>query len=740
MISYRDVGALDDATRAEVEALLDRSRAISQLPEDRGQVAAWERLAADCDRIGFPHLTTTARLSQYHLLSSGGETSEAINAFVRLMQVIRRHSNLIDPRKTEIVLGEISMAVITALDDPTVPMQRIEKMIDLVDQEVRLQGTDRAGVHIARAALSCSRGDARGTFEWLERYRAEGSEGWQPNDPAVLQIDVPLVARFDPAGADQMLVQGARANGIDLDRPGAESVNGDSIELWVLHAFLLRRLGRHAEADRVADSLLAAQAVEALVREAPPEQLVPVLENHPEAALVVVDHVLANVLFDGTKWEVIAALARDRVRADPEGLEGRLLQRLADESAAAHDARGATGVHAGELADFWWAGLPSAGPGNGSQSIDPHSWEDPDARAELILAAGWLDRAGWVSFYDAPHALSLRYRQLLEDSMELVSAVDDAEADTLAERLRAEADRLHCAATRVNVPLFRAGCAADHGDIDGLVTGFLQAQSDFLQVYESLPDFVPQSLEALFVAAVQLTVAEPSITWQQIEELISAKQRIVAETGLTPTTSLHLAHLEVAAHRGQVDEVRRHVEVVLGAMREESQQLDGVKLLLSVVRLTAEPAPDIAEILARQAAAAGDEIQARAGTAWLCWFAHRRGEPGAAEELRRVVDSVAGDAEALGPVPGWVVLDVLAHAGGDVLPLVEALLTEAEPLSAESLGLLVSAGAVLRDQLPDDPRGREFQERAVAITRGLDERNGGTRWSRWLDERLAGVQ
>lgn len=126
-----------------------------------------------------------------------------------------------------------------------------------------------------------------------------------------MQIDVPLLARFDPAGADEVLVRAARANGLDLERVGDYSFD-DSTVLWVLHAFLLRRQGRHAEADRIADSLVAAFPAEELIKEAPPEQLVPVLENHPAAALVVVDHALKNVRFDGTRWEVIAALARDK--------------------------------------------------------------------------------------------------------------------------------------------------------------------------------------------------------------------------------------------------------------------------------------------------------------------------------------------------------------------------------------------------------------------------------------------
>lgn len=737
MISYRDVPDLDEATRSEVDDLLERSRVIAQMPPDRAQIAAWEQLAADCDRIGFPHLTTTARLSQYHLLSRGGETAEAIAAFVRLMQLVRRHSDLIDPRKTEIVLGEISMAVLDALDDPAVPLERVEKMIDLVDQEVRQQGVDRAGVHIARAALNCSRGDAGATRQWLERYRAEGSEGWRPDDPSVLQIDVPLLARFDPAAADELLMRGAYANGLDPEQPGADATDR-LIPLCVLHAFLQRRQQRHGDADRIADLLLASRPVTELMRQAPPEQLVPVLENHPGAALVVVDHALENLTFDGTKWELLAALARERMLADPDGAEGRLIRMLAEEAAAAHDARGSTDVHSRELSDFWWAGMPDAQSTAAPASIGAEQWNDPDSRADLVLAAGWLERAGWVSAFDAPYALRARYQRLLESSMELASAADAAEAAALAARLSAEGDRLHCAATHVNVPLFLAANAAERGDIEGLVTGLRRAQSRVMEVHESLPGFVSQGLEAIFMVAVQIAVAEPGISWRQIEELIDAEHRILSQTGLTSRTSLQIAGLEIAAHRGNEDEVRERAEAVLDAMRGESEQLDAVDILLTVVRLTAEAASDIAEYLASHAASAGDEIQARAAAAWLCWFAHGRGEDGAVAEMRRVIESVAGEVEALGPVPGWVVLDVLRSACGvDLVPLVDALLSEAEPLSADSLGLLESVGEVLREHSPGDRRGVEFRERVDAIVRGLDGRNGDTRWNAWLAERRA---
>jgi hypothetical protein len=203
VISYTDLPSMQGGDRAEVQSLFDRSRAISEMPADRAQIRAWDQLAADCDRIGFPHLTVTARLSQYHLLSQGGEVNEAVGAFARLMQVIRRHRDLIAPKKREIVLGEISTLAMTAVDDPAVPLDRIQKMIDLVDQEVRLQGVDRAGVHLARAVLSAARGDGPAVADALERYRAEDSDGWPPDDPAGLMMEIPLLAQVDPDAAER---------------------------------------------------------------------------------------------------------------------------------------------------------------------------------------------------------------------------------------------------------------------------------------------------------------------------------------------------------------------------------------------------------------------------------------------------------------------------------------------------------------------------------------------------------
>jgi len=742
VISYLDVVHLDEETRAEVDALLERSTAISQMPEDRDQIAAWEQLAIDCDRVGFPHLTTTARLSQYHLLSGGGDTDEAIAAFVRLMQVIRQHSDLIDPRKTEIVLGEIAMAAMTAVDDPSVPLERVEKMIELVDQEVRLQGTDRAGLHFARAVVACARGDAGETIEQLERYRAEGSEGWDPNSPGILQMDVPLVARFDPAAADEVLVRAARTVGIAVDGSGGED-GEDRATLSVLHAFLLRRQGRHDEAFRIADALLDSRSIDLLRQEAPPEQLIPVLENRPDAALAIVDHTLANVTFDGRDWEVIAALARDRVRADPGGVEGRLLRRLADEAAQRQDLRGATDVHSAELAGFWWEGLAPGQPPREEPAVD-EAWADEESRAEEIIAAGWLKRAGWISFYDAPIALSERYVGLIHRSMELVSAADAAAADALAAEVRADAERLHCAATRVNAALFRSMFAAEHDDLDGMIDGFATAQREFAAVHDRVPDFVPPALEGMFGPAMQLMVGDPAASWQRIGEIFEAQERLVRDTGLLSAVSTNVARLEIIASLGRTDEVRELAVGIVEALGAEPGRVDDVKVLLSVVRLTAELAPDIAESMAEAAASAGDAEQRRSAEVWLRWFAVRGGDAAAAgaaaEDMLRTIEELGGDVSELGIVPERVVVDLIALAAGDPLPVLEALLAEAAPLTDDDFELFVSAAALLRDRAPADPRAAQFSERASRIARDRDGRDGGDRWARRLALRLSGAR
>jgi hypothetical protein len=728
VISYSDLSSLQGADRAEIQGLFDRSRAIADMPADRAQIRAWDELAADCDRIGFPDLTVSARLSQYHLLSQGGEVAEAVGAFARLMQVIRRHRNLIRPRKREIVLGEISTLVMTAVEDPRLPLERVEKMIHLVDQEVRLQGVERAGIHLARAVLSGARGDGAAVVDALERYRAEDSEGWPPDNPAGLMMEIPLLAQVDLDAAQHRLQRAARVNGLDLEDPQNSSLDEKTTaQLLVLHAVCLRRQQRHVDADRIADELLHAHPVEQLRDWAPPEHLTPVLENHPRAALVVVDHTLANLLFDGSDWQVLAAVARSRRLADPEAREGRLLQALADEAAATLDARGGTAIHARELQEFWWRDLPARVP----PEVDPHQWADFDARAALILTSGWVERAGQVSALEAPRALTQRYRRLLDASVELVDAATEADADALAESLLVEARLLRCAATQVNVPLFRAAHAADHGDLVGFVTGYRIAQQELLRLGWAVPDFVPRAVQGAFGSAVRLALAEPAIGWQVIEDLLTTQERIVSETG-GPRSSLVLARLEVAAHLGEVATVRDLVPTVLAAIESEVDRIDPVEALLTAVRLTAEHASDVAASLAERALASGDEVQRRAASMWLSWLAGGSADSAGAVHGRRLIERVEEDPESLESVPGSLLIEVLAPDDGDLLALVEALIVGSEPLGPDDLGLMVAAAQVLRTRAPDDPRWPQWEARATEITRLLDARNGSTRWTAWL--------
>lgn len=732
MISYADLSSMQGEDRARIQGLFDRSRAIADLPADRAQIRAWDQLVTDCDRIGFPDLTVTARLSQYHLLSQGGEVAEAVGAFARLMQVIRRHRDLIRPRKREIVLGEISTLAMTAVDDPTVPLERVEKMIDLVDQEVRLQGVERAGVHLARAVLSGARGDGRAVVDALERYRAEDSQGWPPDDPAGLMMEIPLLAQFDADAARQRLARGARVNGLDLENPQSSSLDAKTTaQLLVLHAVGLRRQQRHADADRVADELLGAHSVERLRGWTPPEHLTPVLENHPDSALVVVDHTLANLLYDGSDWQVLAAVARSRRLADPDAREGRLLQVLADEAAATLDARGATDIHTRELGEFWWRGLPA----HDSPEVDPDQWADPDARAALILTSGWLPRAGQVSAVEAPRALAQRYRRLLDASVELVDAVSDTDADTLAESLLTEARLLRCAATQVNVPLFRAVRAADRGDLVSFVTGYRTAQQELLRLGWAVPAFVPEGVQRAFGPAVRLALAEPAISWSVIEDLVTAQESVVSELG-GPRSSLALARLEIAAHLGDASAVRDLVPMVLAAIDSEADQIDQVEAVLTAVRLTAEHAPDVASSLAGRAVASGDERQRWAASVWLSWLADGSSAPtDATAPARGLVEQSPGDDEALEAVPGWVLIDLSAPDDHELLALVERLIAASEPLGPGDLELMAAAARVLRRQVPEDARSSQWEGRVNEIVRRLDERNASTRWTTWLAAR-----
>lgn len=733
MIGHADVHGLDEEQRARIGALYERIDTIWDLPEDLGKVEAWDDFVADCERIGFPHLQASALFGKYTTLVKGGLAPLALDAYVRLMQVIHRHGDLIASANVARMLNSVATATTTLADDPSVPLDRIIRLIDLVEEQVRRRGVDITGVHVARATVAAARGDATETFAWIEQWRAGSSDEWRPDDIGVIQMEVPLIARFDVARASETLEQRLRLLHVDAHRFDAQHPDAQGVaKLLAMLAFFYVRQGRRAEANAIAEQLVVGVGIAELSVQAVAEYLIPVLEERPVDALVVVDHVLANLHLDESDWEASAAAARSRLLADPEGEEGRLLRALADQAALAHDRRGGTDVHRRELAEFWWAGLPESP--RPDIVADPAVWGDTEERAERILAAGWLPRAEMVSADDPPIAIKDRYAALLAESMEILSVESVQDADALAERLSARAEQLRCATTRFCVPLLRGLWAGQNADIVTLVRGYRRSQQQLLRAPSAVVDSIQAIGEKLFTVTVEQAVATPAVPWEQITEVVETEARIREATG-GPRSDLSLARAEIAAHLDDPESLRREVEQLQAGLQREGNLLDRVALDLEVVRLSAFRAPEFAEATARWITTVGDAEQIRAATAWVCWFGVQAGRREAADEVAAMLASADGDVTTFGPLPGWVLLEGVSGTGADLGPVIDALLEEADAGSDADLCLFAAASSALLARSPQDSRGPELRDRARRIARALDARNGSVYWSSWIRDR-----
>ncbi|NYF13249.1 hypothetical protein HDC34_001543 [Pseudoclavibacter sp. JAI123] len=732
MIAYSELGTLEDEQQERVQSLFERSSTIWDLPEDEGKLEVWDEFIEDCERAEFPHLIASARFGQYTTLVKAGLGVRALDAYVRLMQVIHRHGDLIAPENVNRMLNSIATASMTLVDDPVVPLEQITRAIDLVEQQIRQRGADIVGVYVARATVSAARGEAEATLDWIQRWRSENSIEWRPDDSGVIQMELPLVARFDLPRATVTLEQRLRMLEIDpraFDEARSEAVN--ALPLLVMLAFFYVRAGRRADANLIADQLLEGVGSARLARDGVAEFLIPVLEERPDAALASVDHTLRNLHLDGSDWEATAAVARSRILADPTGEEGKLLRALAGQSAAALDRRGGTDVHSRELETFWWAGLPTHP--RPTLVDDPEVWGDVEERAEAILAAGWLPRTASVSSEDPPISIKHRYVAHLGDTMELLSAETPEDADALAASLTARSEQLKCASTRYCVPLLHGLRAGQQGRIATLVRDFRSSQTELLRAHDAIEDAFQAIGERFFAVTVEQAVASPDVAWSEIEELIQTETRLREVTG-GPLAHLSLARAEIAAHRDDGSALRAAVEQVQHELAAEEKLLDRVSVDLEVVRLTALVEPAFAAATAKRVLAIGDAEQIRAATAWLCWLDARSGDRAASAELVRLLESVDGDVTEFGPLPGWVLLEGIAAPGADFGRIIDALLDEVDESPSE-LMVLAACGSALLATSPDDPRGPRLRSRVADLTRGLDARNGDDGWSTWVRDR-----
>lgn len=734
MIRYDEVAGLTGEQAQRVRALIDRSDELWDMPDDLGTVRAWEEQIAACEAEGVPHLAASGRFAQYSLYSLGGMPEAALETYARLMQIVGRYGDHINPENLRIFLGSVASLAVTMGEDPSVPRPQLERIVDLVERPTIAHGFDLSHVTLARALLAAGFGESDRALALLDEWQGIGSPEWPPFDANTVTFEMMILEAVDPGLAAATLARRFSAMGVP---PGPIDVDRDDHTQLVLlrttFGSLSARAGRWDVAARIGDELLDQYGIERLIRSAEIEDLLLVLEHRPDEARVAVDFGLENSRLDHVDWRLQAALARSRALEEPDGEEAALLRALATEAAAAHDARGGTDVHSRELQDVWFAGLPpAAAPAEGADA-------DPKDRAERILRAGWIPRrTAPVTNETVPFSLKDRYVELHEQSMSIMEAESDDEAEALVAAAIARSRELRMPGAEFTAHLMHAFHAYQRGDHESLVLRYQRAQSAQALAPDGIEPGLEKAAAGLFLPVVLTALDLPSIPLDRIGEIIAAETALRAVTG-TPTTPIAVAELARAAHLGQLAEIGPLLEEVRNRLEAEAGDVDPFDVQLDLARILAPVDPGaVPGLVTGVLRASNDPAQERAAFAWRVWAVLREGEP--AEELAASViaqlDEVDRDVEEFGDLPRSVVLEVATQVPGALEGVVDAALADASPGDPTHLDTFAGAARVLLDHAPADERGPRLREDAREIAEALDGRNRNAVQSELLRERF----
>ena len=733
MIRYDEVADLTGEQAQRVHALIDRSSEIWDMPDDLGTIRAWEEQIADCEAEGVPHLAASARFGQYSIYSLGGMPEAALESYVRLMQIVGRYGDHINPENLRRFLGSVADLVVTVGEDPSVTRPQLERIVDLVEQQTVQHGFDLANVTLARASLAVAFGEQERALALLDEWQGIGSPDWPPFDANTVTREVMLLEHFDPDLAATTLARRFTAMGVP---PGPIDVDRDDhTQLVLLRAdlgSLSARAGRKDVAARIGDELVDQFGIERLVRTAEAQDLLVVLEHRPDDARVAVDRGLENSRLDHVEWRLHAALARSRALEDPQGEEAALLRALATEAAAAHDARGGTDLHTRELQDFWFAGLPPAALTTGADA-------DPQDRAERILRAGWIPRRSSPVTIDAvPFSLQDRYVELHEQAMSVMAAGSAEEAEAIVAATITRSRELRMPMAEFAAHLLHAFHAYEAGDHAALVLRYERAQAAQALSPDGIDAGLEKAAAGLFLPVVLTALDLPSIPLDLIEGIVTAETALRAVTGM-PTTPIAVAELARAVHLGQFAEIGPRLEEVRARVEAEAGDVDPFDVRLDFARILAPVgAGAVPGIVGGVLEASNDPAQQRSALTWSVWAALREGK--VAEEAAAAVvaqlEEVDRDLEEFGDVPRSVLLEVAAEVPGALSWVVEAALADTTPGEPTHLDTFAGAARVLLDHAPADERGPRLREDAREIAAALDRRNGNAVQSELLRERF----
>lgn len=734
MIRHDEVAGLTGEQAQRVRALIDRSSEIWDMPEDLETIQAWEEQIAACEAEGVPHLAASARFGQYSIYSLGGMPEAALDAYVRLMQILGRYGDHIHPENVRRFLGAVADLVVTVGEDPSVTRPQLERIVDLVDQQTVKHGFDLANVTLARASLAVAFGEQERALALLDEWQGIGSPDWPPFDANTVTREVVILEHFDPDLAAATLARRFTAMGVP---PGPIDVDRDDhTQLVLLRAdlgSLSARAGRKDVAARIGDELVDQFGIERLVRTAEAQDLLVVLEHRPDDARVAADRGLENSRLDHVEWRLHAALARSRALEDPQGEETALLRALATEAAAAHDARGGTTLHTRELQDFWLADLPDAAPAT------PGADADPQDRAERILRAGWIPRrTSPVTIETVPFALKDRYLELHGQAMSILEADSAEEAEALVAATIARSRELRMPMAEFVAHLMHAFQAYQAGDHVALVLRFARAQRAQALAPDGVDPALEKAAEGLFLPVILTALDLPAIPLDRIEEIVTAEIALRAVTGM-PTTPIAVAQLAQAVHLGQSAEIGALFEEVRTRLEAEEGDVDPFDVRLDLARILAPMgAGAVPGLVAGVLDASNDPAQRRAALTWSVWVALQEGEV-ADDAVAAVIvqlEEVDRDLEEFGDLPRSVVLEIAARIPEVRGWVIDAALADTSPEDPTQLDTFAGAARLLLEHAPADERGPRLRDDAREIAEALDRRNGNAVQSELLRERF----
>ncbi|MGO1544237.1 MAG: hypothetical protein ACTHXA_07830 [Gulosibacter sp.] len=739
MIRYDEIPTLEGEQADRVSALIQRGEEIWEMPEDLGQVDAWEKQAADCEAEGLVHYAASARFGQYSAYMFGGMANEALDAYARVMQLVTRYGEYIAPGNIQNFLGSIPVVVSSLIDDASVPRDRIEMVVDLVEEETRKRGIDPANLFLARAALASEFGEADAMNEWRHRWLAQGSEQWTLDNPDTTVQESTLIDPFSVPEAISLVEQrfgslGVPPGPLDPDHPKLELL----AMLRVYLAMLFARNGQRDIAAIIGNEISEQFGAEWLTRNVILEEAIVALEHRPEDVLALTDYALSQMVFGTSDWRLVAGVARSRILADPQGEEGRMLQQLAYENAKLADERGRTDWHVRQLNEFWFAGLP-AGP-RPAVLDDPATWGDTQARAERILTAGWFARRkAPIAMDNPPIGLKHRFMELATSAFDILSAESSEEADAMAEAILVQSESFRVPTARFGARLMRAAYAAQSDDIARCVSEYALAQQDVARFGEALDEGMRMVMSSLFPPIIEAGFRDPKTSLEELDRVIDKAQEIADFIGLTSTHQLQ-AEAEKAAHFGDGAALHRLVGEIARQSEAEQESVDRFQVCLNLVRMVWPYDAAYAESMANWVLTESpDPALQRPALAWTSWFAKRLRGESRADEVITALESVDREIEDFGAVPNSVLVEAVADRP-DALPwIIDAMLRDTVPGEDPDYDTFAAIGKVLLERNPEDARGPQLRDLALQIAGELDARDGNTFQSsivrqRWFPE------